>query len=90
MSNDEIPAADQRRLAQILLAAFDGDQDATNKVGDEIETSPGGWHGAFSACAAVYTNLLIRVAGEANTRKTLEMTALDASLHEDTHDDDTQ
>ncbi|MCV7222961.1 hypothetical protein [Mycolicibacterium elephantis] len=80
--DDRIPAADQRRLAQILLAAFDGDREATDKAGDEIEATPGGWHGAFSALAGVYVNLLVTVAGEANARKTLQMAALDASLHE--------
>lgn len=82
MTDDSIPAVDQRRLAQILLAAFDGDREATDRAGDEIEASPGGWHNAFSALAAVYINLLIAVAGEDGARRTLQMTALDASLHE--------
>ncbi|MGK2903591.1 MAG: hypothetical protein ACSLE7_12075 [Mycobacterium sp.] len=83
MSDDKIPAADQRRLAVILLAAFDGDKAATDKAGDEIEASPGGWHNAFSALAAVYVDLLIAVVGAERARKTLAMTALDAQLHED-------
>lgn len=71
---------DKGRAARLLLAAFDDDETAVNAVLDEANSAPGGLQGLIAALAAGVIELLIGVAGEDGARKTLAMTALDASL----------
>jgi hypothetical protein len=83
MPTSNPPSGDQRRIAQFLIAAVHGDQAAADQAESEIASAPGGWRAAFTTLASLYVNMLVTVAGEAGARKTLQLAALDASLHED-------
>ena len=82
-ADNQIPAVEQRMLAQVLLAAFDGDRSACDQAEAEIEHTTGGWKGAFAALGAAYVNLLILTAGsEEKARAGAGHGCADASLHE--------
>jgi hypothetical protein len=82
MNNSTTPTTDKRRAATILLACLDDDADAVNQVLDEAHADPGGLHGLLAQLAAGCIELM-GIAGEDGARKTLSMTLLDVSMHDE-------
>lgn len=71
---------DKSRAARLLLGALDDDEQAVDAVLNEAYSAAGGLQGLLAALAAGVIELLIGTVGEANARKSLSMTLLDASL----------
>ena len=82
MTAPDNTAADEGRVARLLLAALDDDRAACDKVKAEIEHSQGGWKAVFGALAETHMTLLCANYGESLTRSSLQAAALDTSLHE--------
>lgn len=76
----QVDAADKGRAAKLLLAALDSDTAAINAVLEEANAEDGGLQGLIATLAAGILELMTSVVGREGTRKTLGMTALDASL----------
>lgn len=73
-------AADKGRVAKLLLAVLDDDTATINAVLEEANAADGGLQGLIATLAAGTLELLTGAVGKDGARKTLGMTALDASL----------
>ncbi|TLF52021.1 hypothetical protein [Nocardia cyriacigeorgica] len=74
---------DQRRAAALMVACFDGNENGMNRVLDEAAAAPGGIQGVMAALAAwLMQCLIVTTGGEAQARRVLEGTLLDASVAE--------
>ena len=84
MAADTLPAADRRRAAELLLACLDENgSDRVTAVLDEAHAAPGGLSGLIAALAGGTLELLISSVGEDNTRRTLQLSLLDAQVDGD-------